>query len=200
MTDINKSLWPSAIKPEVMSPMEILTIQAEALAEQTKGVLKADVSLAEVRVRDSKEKLQLKEVINFDIVAPILEEYRHRILAVSYNKGLPYPATVESSGLDDLSMHQILGSITVGKKIKPYNQANNDEEFFNLVKQVFTSEWVISIAQSLILQARNALGKNPRANVSSQPGATPFLDGSTVSNESVGQGEEDDKAERLEDE
>lgn len=135
-----QSLWSPDIKAKVLSPLTILKGQAEALALQTGGVL-----LAEVIEEREEEDISL----SMDLVAPALHGSRHRILKVIHHDGLPYPAWVEA-------------------EIFQYNfpsgkRANTDHEFTERVAEVLRSAQVLSVAQSLVARANEALSANGSA-------------------------------------
>ena len=136
-----QSLWSPDIKATVMSPSTILRGQAEALALQTGGVL-----LAEVR---SEELDENETAILFDLVAPALQGSRHRILRVSHAHGLPYPAWVEAEVFENL----------------PYSRkyARSDLAFTQVVAEVLNSPPVLSVAQSLVARANEALAETAPA-------------------------------------
>ncbi len=70
MSDSPSSLWSRQIRPDTLSPKQILTRQAGALEIQTKGLLIGE--LTEDIIEDGKI------VLTLDIVAPILN-YRHQV-------------------------------------------------------------------------------------------------------------------------
>src|SRR5437879_3625037 len=87
MTVNVQSLWSEKIKPETLSPWAILREQAKALTAQTKGVLVGQLN--KIDLGEGKEGYAL------DIVVPALDNYRHRVLALKYDKGMFYPVIVE---------------------------------------------------------------------------------------------------------
>ena len=136
-----QSLWPLDIKATVMSPSTILRGQAEALALQTGGVLLAEV--VEEQSEEGDTELFL------DLVAPALHGSRHRILKVIHHDGMPYPAWVQAEVFQKLA-----GSM---------RRADTDEEFTADVAEVLRSPHVLSVAQSLVARANEALAKNGSA-------------------------------------
>ena len=139
-----QSLWPPDIKATVLSPSTILKGQAEALALQTGGVL-----LAEILEEKSEEG---DTVLFLDLIAPALHASRHRILRVSHREGMPYPAWVQAEVFQ--------------KSIGSSRRADTDEEFTADVAEVLKSPHVLSVAQSLVARANEALTSNRTAPLS----------------------------------
>jgi len=135
------SLWPPDIKATVMSPATILKGQAEALALQTGGVL-----LAEILEEKSEDG---DTVLFLDLVAPALHGSRHRILKCTHREGMPYPAWVQAEAFQ--------------KSVGSTRRADTDEEFTADVAEVLRSPHVLSVAQSLVARANEALAKNGSA-------------------------------------
>jgi len=118
------SLWPDDIKTDVLTPLAILRTQANALRQATRGLLEARVnSLTE----DDREVHQL------DIVAPALD-YEHRILTVSHNKDLVYPAHVVLKGL-------------------PIAEVANDDQLMEKLREYLATIPVRSVISSLIARS-----------------------------------------------
>lgn len=147
-----RSYWPDVIRATVQSPLSILSEQAEAITEQTGGVLVGKV----VRGVSDDERTTLA----LDIVVPELKNYRHRILTVNHLQTMPYPTTVDAdvfrpTGPDPLSQAWQLPPILGGQVRKPENRADTDQEFVELIKKVFQSPSVVSVAQSLVARAED---------------------------------------------
>jgi hypothetical protein len=125
MNQNTESLWSPEIKPGILSPRDILDMQAVALREQTGGTLNADVRTAQDQSEDAS-------YVIFDVVAPTLGSARHRILTARYFAERIYPCHVDADGL------------------RAAEVANSDEEFRELVRQVLNSGEVKALCQSLI--------------------------------------------------
>lgn len=134
-----KSLWSPKIRGTAFSPLTILKGQAEALGPQTGGVLIAEV--IEERNKDGKISLSM------DLVVPALNGSRHRILKVNYQEGSPYPAWVEAE--------TFRYEYATSRK-----RTNSDQEFTETVAVVLRSDEVLSLAQSLVARATEALSAN----------------------------------------
>src|SRR5271157_3186092 len=115
MSHSPSSLWSPQIHPDILSPKQILTRQAGALATQTKGVLIGE--LTESTTEDGTT------VFALDIVAPILK-YRHRVLTASYNGTQVYPTQVDAEGLRrkglaEIGVRSALGNVALAGSGKP---------------------------------------------------------------------------------
>jgi hypothetical protein len=167
------SLWPEVIRPNISSPSAILHIQAAGLGAQTNGILLGEIGK---RVDDDGKKITL----TFDIVVPILNEYRHRILAVSHSKDMAYPAFVDAEALrsaarnvyvpPSVAISQMLEGYT---KSPPFNRADSDQQLMGLLKQILESPEIVSTATSLIALANDALAEKERE---SSPDRSQILD------------------------
>jgi hypothetical protein len=148
MTSGVKSYWSAQIKPDILSPKQILRVQAEALTAQTKGVLIGELLESK---REDKEI-----VLSLDMLAPIIN-YRHRVLTARYTAGSLYPVVLDADVFRPKGIQPVGAHITdmLGGK-KPASQADNDEELVKLIEKVLTSPEVVSIAQSLIALSNEA--------------------------------------------
>ncbi|HEX5874707.1 MAG TPA: hypothetical protein VFY60_08660 [Pyrinomonadaceae bacterium] len=129
-----QSLWSPDIKATVLSPLTILKGQAEALALQTGGILLAEVI---------EEREEGSVLLFLDLVAPALNGSRHRILKVTHNEDMPYPARLEAEVFRTL--------------INSSTSAFTDEGFTDNVAKVLKSPHVLAIAQSLLARANEAI-------------------------------------------
>src|SRR6476620_4331082 len=129
------SLWQPDIKATVLRHSTILKGQAEALALQTGGVL-----LAEILEEQSEEG---NVILFLDLVAPALHASRHRILKITHRQDMPYPAWVQAE--------------TFQKSAGSSRRADTDEEFTADIAEVLRSPHVLSVAQSLVARANEAL-------------------------------------------
>ena len=154
MSERITSFWPDEIRPELLSPRAILKAQAEALANQTGGVL-----LAEIKSTQTDSGIV---ELNFDIVVPALNGYRHRILTVAHDKDLPYPAMIDAETFRPGSLRHLQFFLERGELSSGLSQsrADSDTEFIDLVKMVLRSTSVLSAAQSLIVRASEALSED----------------------------------------
>jgi hypothetical protein len=147
MANAVKSLWSPQIKPDVLSPRQILNVQAAALAEMTGGVLVGEL------LERNKDDEQV--VFTLNMFAPTIK-YRQQVLVARHALGLLYPVALDAEvfrpkGL--LPAGNVFDRLT-GKK--PESQADNDEELVMLVGKVLQSSEVVSQAQSLIALSNEA--------------------------------------------
>lgn len=176
MPEVSVSLWPDVIRATVQSPESILLDQAEALTQQTSGVL-----VGKVGAGPSDDGVVL---LHFSMVVPALRDYRHRIMVVQHRKEMHYPAFVDAelfrargiatlqAAIQELrSAPVLLGGVA---SEKPANRADSDKEFIELVRQVLRSSYVVSVAQSLIARANET---NSRRTIEPlQPDTEPPAD------------------------
>jgi hypothetical protein len=150
MTTAIGSLWSAEIKPDILSPRHILTIQANLLGEQTKGVL-----LGELSERKTEDK---RVVFTLDMFAPAIK-YRHRVLTASHSIGLLYPVLLDAEVFRRPPERGLFGAYPVPPRAitpKSESQADSDDELVKLVEKVLTSSEIVSLAQSLIALSNEA--------------------------------------------
>lgn len=162
------SLWPESIRADIQTPWRILHAQAEALGRQTKDILIGEIS----KIGDENGN----PVLAFDIVAPDLGGYRHRIMTVQYGWDNYYPAFVTADTLKKRvapiqKTHTSFDMLMDIPKEKKDNQADNDQELIELVGRVLRSPSVVSAASSLISRVNEVLEeKEKRDNAKTLPG------------------------------
>lgn len=148
------SLWSSDIKPNVLSPFAILDPQAQALTEQTKGLL-----VGELKVAHDNEKKTTS--LTLDLIAPVLNNYRRRILTATYRTDMLYPVMVDADSFRRTARRipEPAGFNPFASPKKAANEASSDEEFQRLVEQVLQSPEVTAVAVSLIAQINDVQQK-----------------------------------------
>jgi hypothetical protein len=129
MTD---DLWGEiAIDTQLELPIAILKRQAELLEKKTGGVLDAQVHSMKMTGKDSVG-------YSFNIVAPALSDYVHKVLTISHPGILLYPVRLVSHVTDaDLS-------------------CKDEEEFVNALREILSSGVVHKAVLALITQSRAA--------------------------------------------
>lgn len=132
MKDCTDNLWSPEIRPEILSPRDILEMQAVALREQSGGLLSAEV-------REVHDKAEGSIYLILDMIAPTLNEDRHRILTARSFADRTYPCFIDAEGL------------------RSAEGAHSEHEFRELVRQVLHSGEVKSLALSLIARARDGV-------------------------------------------
>lgn len=150
MSENTSSLWPTQIRASVQSPTAILRVQAAALMKQTNGLLDAEAT----QKFNSKHELI---IINFDIVVPLLNNYRHRIMRAAHAKELPYPVIVDAdifSGFREHYNYFLENGSFAGTSS---NKADSDQAFIELIGLVLRSPTVVTAAQSLIARVSDVL-------------------------------------------
>lgn len=133
-------LWPSeALKVDVRTPAAILRAQAAQVRPNTKGILVADVTTTK---SDSGSVIMALEIL-----APSLDNYRHRLLDVQYNQDEIYPAIITAKGLKDTQR-----GASVERKT-----AYSEGDFIDILMEVLNARETIALLQSLIARS-NELG------------------------------------------
>jgi hypothetical protein len=152
-------LWSDDISVDVLSPLAILRAQIGPLSQKTKGILEAEIDT----ISSESGKVQHQ----FDLVAPILNNFRRRILIATHQKDLVYPVVVEAECFvpSDNSIFKAFARSqppilqNPNQLLEGQRRAATDEEFIKLVGEVLHSSQVRSLIQSLI--ARSNDQKNP---------------------------------------
>lgn len=93
MAESIPNLWPSGISETVETPLAILRAQVEPLRNVTNGLLRVNISTIA-----SEETAQV--VHSLDVVAPGLNNDRHRIVSVTHSRDRVYPARIETKGFE----------------------------------------------------------------------------------------------------
>ena len=124
MTENIRNLWPaSAIQVDILTPEAILLAQASLLEKSTKGLLRAEVT--------SDTAVNGLFLLHLDIIAPILNHQRHRLITVSRKPDDVYPVHIEHKGT-----------------------AYSQEDFERLVAEVLQSSQTTSTLESLIARSK----------------------------------------------
>jgi hypothetical protein len=131
MTHRTDSLWSSDIQPDLLSPREILEAQADALREQSGGLLASEVGIARAADEPAVH-------LTFDIAVPAIAGSRHRLLIARHPSNRVYPCMLEAGATPLVET------------------AYSHGEFRDRVRQVLTSGEVTSLALSLIADAKKA--------------------------------------------
>jgi hypothetical protein len=155
-------LWSDDIKVDVVTPLAILRAQVGSIQRKTKGLLQAEVTTTTSDAGWVRHHL--------DLIAPVLDGYRHRLLAATHEKDLVYPVKVEAECFRPepaVDIAQVLSTVTKFRKDgRP--TAQTEQEFIELVSQVLHSGEVRSIIQSLIARS-NERQDRPPAPAKSEP-------------------------------
>lgn len=155
MADTIPVLWSDDIKVDVVTPLAILRSQVGPLRRITNGILDAEISTV---TGDSKDVRHL-----FDLVAPVLNHYRHRILTVTHHRDLAYPVTVEAECFQpkDPSEGALAVAANLSRTLSQFKPrdwrpvASTEQEFIDLVRKTLRSNEVRSIIQSLIARSND---------------------------------------------
>ena len=102
MSDALQSLWSKEIEvTDVLTPLTILQFQRDEL-KKTNEVLQAEIDT----------RIEGEQVIHcFDLVALLLNIYRHRFLEVNHDTKMVYPVRITSDTLQEKSIKAYSQSI-----------------------------------------------------------------------------------------
>jgi hypothetical protein len=146
MTEI-VDLWPDTIKVEkVITPVTILRQQASLLGKKTKNIVQGEV-------REEKENFGALNTYDFNyvfyLVAPALNNYRYRLLDISYNVSL-YPVIVT---IEESIFSEIASNFKTAQSISKLIQAKSQDEFLDILKEIFNSTKVLRVISVLLSQS-----------------------------------------------
>ncbi len=154
MSTLSVSLWPPSATVDVRSPASILREQEPLLARQTKGLLHAKVTSAEVEGR---------RMLSLEVAAPPLD-YHEEILRATHAASRLYPVTLTARcfapdgadiGASPLRPVGVLGP--------DQRRASSPEEFIRLLGEVLASDEVVSLLASLIARINEQEGRDDGA-------------------------------------
>jgi hypothetical protein len=146
-------LWSDDISVDVVSPLAILRAQTGPLSRMTKGLLEAEIET----ITSDSGKVQHQ----FDLIAPVLNNFRRRILIATHQRDLVYPVVVEAEfSLPDDRPPNL--SAVAGTRPRPTDlpldgrrPAATVQEFIKLVGEVLRSPQIRSLIQSLIARSND---------------------------------------------
>ena len=114
-----QSLWPDNIGviDDSLSPFTLLQQQAHFLGERTQNLLKAEVSLIHVQEYSTTKQY----IYQFNLVAPLLDNYRFGLFHIRYPVGYWYPVIINDGDQEFRiesaeALNQILRGIFFSKK------------------------------------------------------------------------------------
>lgn len=140
-----KNLWPDDIVAdrESTTSLRILKEQAINLGSLTKNIVKAEVRSR----KDLNTKNSSKLYFDFNIIAPLLQNYRYRLFQVAFDIGRLYP--IEMFLDEDLS-HELGHEVNVedNSKRAPI-RVQSDFEFEGLLKEIFNTRTTRNIIKNL---------------------------------------------------
>jgi hypothetical protein len=147
-------LWSNAIDVDVLTPAAILNTQASLLKRKTQGIV-----IAEVGSSVDSNKIV---TITFDLVAPGIDNFRARVLAVRHKAEYVYPALVSTSAFSGKG-GGFFGDLKWGGIEDQLSKlAETETEFIGLLQEALRSGFILSMVQSLIARSNEARGQ-PRS-------------------------------------
>lgn len=166
------NLWPTeTVSVSTLSPLAILRTQAANLTELTHGLLIGEVI--------TDDLLEEGVYHHFDMIAPALDGYRHRILTVKHDPSMLYPVSysvaIRSSIVAPPARVKMGAAIATGVDLSgvltPRNSkaigpvANTESEFIEALREVFNSGYVLSVINSLIARSNETQPEDDAARV-----------------------------------
>jgi len=143
-------LWPDNLGDGTgQAPAAILREQARHLETKTNKMLTGRIEpsyLPKVTVREkfgSDEDLFMYE---FHLEAPILDYYRHNLLTIFHGIGL-YPVIIHTHEEIKKESFREVGHLT----------ADNEEEFLEILKNIFCSEKAVTLINSILAQVKEIM-------------------------------------------
>jgi hypothetical protein len=146
MTEI-VDLWPDTIKVEKMiTPVTILRQQASLLGRKTKNIIQGEVE------KGTGDFSSDSFAYTFYIVTPALNNYRYRLLSISYGVYL-YPVAIK---IEDKEILEEISSKFIAILTKSGIlgiTANSEPEFLNILRAIFNSAKVMRVISVLLSQS-----------------------------------------------
>lgn len=148
-----KDLWPEDIDIDgQITPLSILKEQASLLGEKTRNLVKASVN---TRVSTEGRPLGISETIyyDFDIVAPLLNNYRFRLFTAAQDIMKIYPISIV---LGEKLAREIYGH----KEGRMSIRIDNEESLLAELERILSSESTKNIIRTFSSQRSD----KPRRN------------------------------------
>lgn len=164
MTTTIPDLWSDDIRVDVLTPLVILQSQEGFLEQKTQGILRADVATT-----TSGPLVQHQ----LDIVAPALKQYRKTLVTAKHHKDMVYPVTVRAESFlpEETGVPAPIGVPFPLEPPPDQREANTQDEFVDLVRQVFQSGRVKAMIQSLIARSNEVRARERAMRTLTNPGA-----------------------------
>ena len=147
MPDTITNLWSPQLKSKVLSPFAILRTQASQVSPMTQGMLRAEVTPI------SSEK---QMTINLEVVAPALNNYRHRLLSVKHDINVYYPSIVSSNGLttrETVKTGLLMNQEKLVVESVATKTAYSEDQFVAILKEALQAPENVALLQSLIARS-----------------------------------------------
>lgn len=145
MVEKMTNLWPDDIAGdgESTAALRILKEQAINLGNLTKNIVKAEVR----NRRDLNSKNKGKLYFDFNIIAPLLQNYKYRLFQISFDIGRSYPIDIILD--DDISreLGLIRGEGDNSERDQIYVRSNSD--FEHALTKIFNTRTTRSIIKNL---------------------------------------------------
>lgn len=141
-------LWPEIGVPNIRTPVSVLREQASLLGAKTNNVLEGDVTKVDGAVHWA---VSWEFIYVFHIVAPLLKDFRYRLLSIAHRIDM-YPLRVRLSEelvreITDAGAPFIFNSYYVA-------ETENEEAFMELIRLTLNSAKTMKIIHSLLAQSQ----------------------------------------------
>jgi len=146
-------LWPESIgqTSDSLTPLTILQEQAKLLGDKTQNIVTADV---ETVIDNDKDN---PFVYGFYVVAPVLQNFRYRLLEISHNIEI-YPLSIY---VDEEIIDENKDWIGIGQEniwSKKYFKAKDESEFIDVLRMIFSSKKTKRVVANLMRQSKQLGG------------------------------------------
>jgi hypothetical protein len=142
-------LWPDGIEQtRIRSPVTILREQGSLLGRKTKNLVQGEVL-------ESASTKENQLVYSFFLVAPALSHYRYKLLTTYHDAGLyPVQVDVEDGIMEEVdSQFEIEIGDNNGHLTAITLEASSEENFLELLRQIFRSKKVKQVVTGLLSQS-----------------------------------------------
>lgn len=157
MPDMIPDLWPADVVTTVVTPLAIMRFQAGQLRQRTGNLLQGDI-----QTEADFDKGWTQH--HFELVAPALDHYRYRLFTARHRADLVYPVVVESAciegeGEGEARFPVVTQALQSALKRTGPPEAATQQEFIELVGNIFRSKKARSVIHSLIARSNDLGGE-----------------------------------------
>lgn len=147
MTEAIPNLWPRKFSRGILTPLAVLRVQAAKFKEMTDGLLEAEVTSETNQLEDGGTY----SVHTLELIARPLDSYRRTILSAQHDQPGAYPVTLFSDFVGGYSDDWVQYEDN-----EPASTCGSQEELFKRLSDVFGSNSLTTLIESLIAQINDA--------------------------------------------
>jgi hypothetical protein len=142
-----EDLWPKQFEQtKSRPPVAIIKEQASLLGTKTKNVVEGSVTKV---MSDSGDDIKY----NFYLVAPVMGNYRYLLFGIEHDiRMYPLFITLESEILEEV-LAQMEPEGTKKRYSNRYVQVENEEEFRDALKKIFSAKKTREIISAILTQS-----------------------------------------------